>query len=343
MPLINTALTLKDLPPPPLGKTGWPWTEQTEPLPERMPDGSEWPPISVVTPSYNQGQFIEETIRSVLLQGYPNLEYIIMDGGSTDSSVEIIRKYESWLTYWISQPDKGQTDAIQKGFNLSTGVVWNWLNSDDLLEPNALTEIAWAYINNPSATIYSGDLTVFGNGDAYLHPKCFNKLSELVCIWEKWPTPQPSVFLSSSACQKVNGLDISIRYAMDYEIYLRLAQLPEFKANNLGIPVAKFRLHSLSKTSSQGVAFKKEILQVFDTFASRCPSLLPNKWRRSRARFTYHLAINHAQKTAIYKLRFTYFIRISAPFILDIWNYRFFWGYIFSYLNQLTIVRNKSN
>ena len=161
MSILRTALTLKDLPPPPADKSGWPWTEQSQPLPERMPDGSEWPRISIITPSYNYGQFLEETIRSVLLQGYPNLEYIIIDGGSADNSVEIIRKYEPWLQYWISEPDNGQTDAIQKGFSKSTGVVWNWLNSDDILEKNALQHIAKAFKNNPCATLLFGELIFF--------------------------------------------------------------------------------------------------------------------------------------------------------------------------------------
>ncbi len=97
-------------------KEGWPWTAGAILLPESMQDGNPWPKISVVTPSYNQGQFLEETIRSVLLQGYPNLEYIVIDGGSTDNSVEIIKKYDSWLTHWVSEEDRGQCHAINKGF-----------------------------------------------------------------------------------------------------------------------------------------------------------------------------------------------------------------------------------
>lgn len=333
MPIISTALILKDLPVPPLGKSGWPWTEQSESLPERMPDSSEWPRISIVTPSYNQGQFIEETIRSVLLQGYPNLEYIIIDGGSTDDSVKIIRKYEPWLTHWVSKPDNGQTDAIQKGFDLITGVVWNWLNSDDLLEPNALQVIISAYLSNNSATIYSGNLIVFGNETTmYSHPKCFQKLSELICIWEKWSTPQPAVFLSSSACREVNGLNASLRYAMDYDLYLRIAQLTSFTVYDVSASIARFRLHPLSKTSSQAVAFKREILQVFDRFASQYQSLLPKKWRKSRERYNYHLALDSARKLTSHQFPLFLFLRVSAPFVPYIWNYKFFWASLLSYL-----------
>lgn len=133
---------LSEFPPPPPGKTGWPWTEATKPLPDRMPDGSEWPKISIVTPNYNYGRFLEETIRSVLLQGYPNLEYIIIDGGSNDNSVEIIKKYEPWLAYWVSEPDQGQVDSINKGLQRATGKWFNWLNSDDILLSGALKTLA---------------------------------------------------------------------------------------------------------------------------------------------------------------------------------------------------------
>jgi cellulose synthase/poly-beta-1,6-N-acetylglucosamine synthase-like glycosyltransferase len=123
--------TLNELTSPPADKTGWPWTEESPLLPDKMEGDCDWPKISIVTPSYNQGRFIEETIRSVLLQGYPNLEYIIIDGGSTDNSVEIINKYEPWLTYWVSEPDRGQSHGINKGFEKATCEVFGWLNSDD--------------------------------------------------------------------------------------------------------------------------------------------------------------------------------------------------------------------
>ena len=137
--------TLAELPPPPAGKTGWPWTVESPQLPDTMPDGKPWPRISIVTPSYNQGQFIEETIRSALLQGYPHLEYIIIDGGSTDDSVGVIKKYQPWLAYWVSEEDRGQSHAINKGFERATGGIMNWINSDDFLAVDALREVAVAF------------------------------------------------------------------------------------------------------------------------------------------------------------------------------------------------------
>ncbi len=145
------------LPQPPTDKTGWPWTEETPQLSDTMPDGLPWPKISIVTPSFNQGQFIEETIRSVLLQGYPNLEYIIIDGGSTDEAVDIIKKYERWLTYWVSETDRGQSHAINKGFNISKGEITAWINSDDFYLHGAFGKISRFFSENTDVDMVFGD------------------------------------------------------------------------------------------------------------------------------------------------------------------------------------------
>ena len=147
---------LDDLPPAPAGCKGWPWTEGPELVPDTGPDGRSWPVISIVTPSFNQGRFLEETIRSVLLQGYPSLEYIVMDGGSTDDSVDIIRKYEPWLMFWASGPDQGQSDAINKGFERATGAIWGYINSDDLYEPDALRTAAEIFLSGAEVHLVAG-------------------------------------------------------------------------------------------------------------------------------------------------------------------------------------------
>ncbi len=123
-------------------RTDWPWRMERSLTRDSNADIVVYPKITVVTPNYNYGNYLEETIRSVLLQDYPNLEYIIIDGGSTDNSLEIIKRYEPWLTYWESEPDRGQTHAINKGLAKATGEVFNWINSDDILMPGALFAIA---------------------------------------------------------------------------------------------------------------------------------------------------------------------------------------------------------
>ncbi len=162
MTLINQAIAITDLPPPPDGKLGWPWTEGN-------PASSADPnlvSISIVTPSYNQGQFIEETIRSVLLQGYANLEYIIIDGGSKDNTVEIIKKYEPWISYWVSEPDGGQSQAINRGMSRATGTWFNWLNSDDILLPRALLTLsAIAGLDSSTKWISGGRLMIAKEGN----------------------------------------------------------------------------------------------------------------------------------------------------------------------------------
>ena len=329
--------TLGELPPSPPGKTGWPWTEESPQLPTLAPDNSEWSCISIVTPSYNQGQFIEETIRSILLQGYPNLEYIIIDGGSTDNTVDIIRKYEAWISYWVSEPDKGQTNAIYKGFQRCTGVIWNWLNSDDLLESNALQAVAKANSQEPSATLYSGKLIVFDDSNPsskYFHPQAFRELLDLICVWESWGTPQPSIFMTYSACVEVGGLQTTLNYAMDYELYLRLSLIPNFKVKYIESNLARFRLHSDSKTVSQQIPFKTEIALVFDKFANQHESTMPSGWQSSRARFQFHLGLDRLSSQHAHNIPLPEFLQQSFSFLPHIWNYRFFWAYLFSYLKH---------
>ena len=184
---------LNELPPPPTGQVGWPWTEETPPLPPTAPGGHPWPLISIVTPSFNQGAYLEEAIRSILLQGYPNLEHILIDGGSTDGSVAIIKKYERWFTHWVSERDRGQAHAINKGLARCTGEIFNWINSDDYLMAGALRKIAATF---PGADAVAGAVLNFnGNGrQEYLVPRTWTWRTGLRrSVRPKWH--QPGVWL----------------------------------------------------------------------------------------------------------------------------------------------------
>ena len=248
MVLVNTALRLLDLPAPPVGKSGWPWTEQTEALPDKMPDGADWPRISVVTPSYNQGQFIEETIRSVLLQGYPNLEYIIIDGGSTDNSVEIIKRYELFLGSWVTEEDRGQSHGINKGLDIATGDLLCWLNSDDYFLPNAFNNIA---INIPLKA-YGSKLWVVSKGFEKLETKDnilipYPHTSEINQEDLAWKNPiiQPTVFWSKHLNHRLNE---SLNYVLDWDLWNQFIR--ETSPQMIDSYVAVSRVYDTTKTKS---------------------------------------------------------------------------------------------
>ncbi len=218
--------TLGELPPPPPGKKGWPWTEESERLPDMMPDGSPWPRISIVTPSYDQARFIEETIRAVLLQGYPELEYIIIDGGSTDDSVEIIKKYEKWLAYWVSEPDQGQSHAINKGFERASGHLYSWLNSDDYLVEGALNDIALAYHAAPTAGAWCGACECIDATGKRMYIRWPKRLdAEGLARWNENSIGQPACFFSAGSWQRCGPLDEALHYGMDLDFWLRLAKV----------------------------------------------------------------------------------------------------------------------
>lgn len=271
--------TLKELPLHPQGKTGWPWTEESSQLPNTMPDGSSWPGISVVTPSLNQGQFIEETIRSVLLQGYPNLEYIIIDGGSKDGSVEIIRKYERWLSYWVSEPDRGQSHAINKGFKKASGELAAWLNSDDLYLPKAFKYGAEILMKYPAAgMIYGGMDFIDGNGKFL---KKFNSEQfDLIRQLYTNMVPQPATFFRSEIFKTVGFLDETFHYRFDNDFFIRIGTKHVVKYEP--VKIANYRLHQKSKTVSASILFFLEYLAILNKYFlnNRVPGYLHGHRRK---------------------------------------------------------------
>jgi glycosyltransferase involved in cell wall biosynthesis len=252
-----TTSTLDTLPPPPAGRTGWPWTEAPAPLPAEMPGGAPWPRITVVTPSYNQAQYLEETIRSVLLQGYPNLEYMVIDGGSADGSAAVIEKYAPWLSFWVSERDRGQSHAINKGFDRATGDLVGWINSDDLLEPDALARVAAAHRAAPDALLL-GDVVDFDDsGWSRLFRQRNVTLAGLLAPWgagTAWH--QPGIYVPLALHRRVGPLDEGLRYTFDQDWMCRL--LARAPVAYLGVPVARFRRHPASKTVGEATRWFPE-------------------------------------------------------------------------------------
>jgi glycosyltransferase involved in cell wall biosynthesis len=244
---------------------GWPWTKATSYAFEN-PMGSEssWPKISIVTPSYNQGLYIEETIRSVLLQGYPNLEYIIIDGGSIDESMEIIKKYEHWLAYWVSEPDKGQSHAINKGMEKATGDLVAWINSDDVYKQGAFYHVASIFIEHPELGLIYGLAEMVDNRSQPTGQLVGEPFSLESMISKGNLIPQPSTFFRADAFRKAGGVSEDYDFAMDFDLWLKIGLNHHVYSENT--VWSQFRIHSASKSGTEKIEFRREDYEIIKQF-----------------------------------------------------------------------------
>jgi hypothetical protein len=260
----------------------WPWLSYATSHLATLPSGRPWPKISVVTVTYNQGAFLEQTIRSVLLQGYPNLEYIVIDGGSTDNTMTILKRYSQELSFWVSEKDKGQSEALNKGFQRATGEIFAWLNSDDRHLPGTLTRVAMAFDQYEPDMVAGGCLLIddgaphaFYNQHTSLATckKMTLPLDELLDLDGHWKKGdffyQPEVFWTRQLWERSGShVDEALYYSMDYELWLRMAEQNAQIVHILD-PLVLFRMHDQQKTHGGLSVFDEELKQVRDRFLQK--------------------------------------------------------------------------
>ena len=201
--------------------------------------------ITVVTPSYNQGRFLEQTLRSIHDQGYPNLEHIVIDGGSSDDSVAILERWSDRIDYWVSEPDAGQTHALVKGFERSTGDILCWLNSDDMFEPWTLDEVSRFFETHRHAEVVYGDATWIDIDGRTVRTKREHPFSRFVFLYDHDFIPQPSAFWRRPLYERVGGLNPSFDLAMDADLFIRFADVTQI--HHVRRPWSRMRVYPEQK------------------------------------------------------------------------------------------------
>jgi glycosyltransferase involved in cell wall biosynthesis len=291
-----------EFPLPSPGRTGWPWTSKFERAPGSY--GTEeltWPTITVITPSFNQSRYLEETIRSVLLQGYPRLQYIIMDGGSTDGSVDLIQKYSPWLSAWVSEEDRGQSHAINKGFEIAIGDVIGWLNSDDVYAQGALHEVGRYFGSDADCDVLAG-FGEFRNENGQKILWSVKDLPQSVDQLLEYPLgrylPQPSVFFRRRLLNAVPKLDESLHYAMDLDLWLRMASQSRIQV----VPelLSWMRVHDSAKTVKHNLLVYTEVDRIIENYRAQISDekyfTIRKAIRQARARAYLRLAASGQNK-----------------------------------------------
>jgi glycosyltransferase involved in cell wall biosynthesis len=254
--------TLTELPPPPEVTTIWPWTRGSDTLPDEMPDGDRWPMISIVMPSFGQGQFIEKAIRSVLLQGYPRLELIVIDGGSADETVHVLTQYDAWLKYWTSEADEGPADALNKGFRHASGDILAFLNADDFYLPGCLAKVVAEFQAHPRADVVSGH-GYFATPSGELGMPTYSDSWNLTRFrYGACVLVQPATFFKRAAFERVGGFKKHTRTCWDMELWADMARTGA-TFHSMNEFTAAFRLHTGSITGS--AEFRERRLR--DSFA----------------------------------------------------------------------------
>jgi glycosyltransferase involved in cell wall biosynthesis len=246
------------------------------------------PVISIVIPSYNQGAFLEECLRSALDQTYPNKEVLVLDGGSNDASPEILRRYDKKLAYWVSEPDRGQASAVNKGWARAKGGVLGWLNSDDRLEAGALEAIAATYAARPTAAILYGDVQEIDHCGRVIGEKRMAGYSLRSLLLGK-NMGQPGVFLPRLTYSAVGELSEELHFALDFEYFLRI--WTAFPGGGVHVPriVASSRVWEASKTLHQGERFGEEYRTVLEKYFTRedLPAEIRSLKKKSFSRSVY--------------------------------------------------------